>query len=102
MPSTGGRCCCIRFDRPPALVTADVAARARLSADAYGMTGEHRALVVPTALRFTHNVSLRMGAAAEADPVFRRWWDKGVRDRLRRTEAWLADEADRIETALRR
>jgi hypothetical protein len=30
--------------------------------------------------------------AAEADPVFRRFWQQGVKDRMPRAEAWLAHE----------
>jgi hypothetical protein len=56
--------------------------------------------VVPTALRFSRNVALRMRAAADADPVFRRWWDEGVKDRAPRTVSWLAEEAQRIGAAL--
>ena len=84
-------------DRPPL----DVARRVRLCADAYGLNAAQRAQVVPTAVRRARNVVLTMGAAAEADPVFRRWWDSGLRELLPRTRDWLIDEAPAIEAALR-
>jgi hypothetical protein len=88
-------------DRAPALAETDVAERARAFADAYGMTAAQRAQIVPVAVRRAHNTSLTMRAAAEADPVFRRWWDEGVKDRMPRTEIWLAAEAPHIDAALR-
>ena len=90
------------IDRAPALVEADVGQRARAFADAYGMTATQRAQIVPVALRRAHNTSLTMKAAAKTDPVFRRWWDEGVKDRLPRAEAWLATEAPGIDAALRK
>jgi hypothetical protein len=41
-----------------------------------------------------------MCAAAQADPVFKRWWDDGVRDRMPRAEQWIAKESERIRDAL--
>ncbi len=66
------------------------------------MTATQRAQIVPVALRRAHNTSLTMKAAAKTDPVFRRWWDEGVKDRLPRAEAWLATEAPGIDAALRK
>jgi Ser/Thr protein kinase RdoA (MazF antagonist) len=88
-------------DRAPSLVDADAAERVRTFADAYQMSAGQRARVVPTAIRRAANVTLTMRAAAEADPVFRRWWDDGLENRLRRAESWLAREADRIDLRLR-
>ena len=88
------------LDRAPALQGVDVAARVRVFADAYGMTPGQRALVVPAAMRRARNTELTMQAAAEADPVFRRWWDEGVKDRIPRAQAWLAQEGHRINAAL--
>ncbi|WP_222193840.1 phosphotransferase enzyme family protein [Modestobacter italicus] len=87
-------------DRAPSLVEADVPARVRAFADAYGMTAEQRAAVVPVANRMVANFLLTSRAAAEADPVFRRWWDDGLEDRLPRTVAWLAAESGRLAAAL--
>lgn len=88
-------------DRSPQLADADAAERVRVLVDAYGMTAEQRALVVPRALWRARRSFARMQAAAQADPVFRRWWDEGVRDRLPRAERWLTAEAPRIEARLR-
>jgi hypothetical protein len=88
-------------DRAPALLHADIPPRVRAFADAYGMTPEQRTQLVPLALRRAHDSPLVMRAAAEADPVFRRWWDAGLEPRLRRAEAWLRAEAPRLEAALR-
>ncbi len=89
------------LDRAPSLVTADVPARVRAFVDAYGFTPEQRAHVVPVAVRRAANSTLVMRAAADVDPVFRRWWDTVLVERLPRTEAWLAGEAPRIAAALR-
>jgi len=88
-------------DRAPALREVDVARRVRAFADAYGMTAEQRALVVPSARRRAHNVTLTMRAAAGADPVFRRWWDAGLEARLARADAWLRREAGTIDSRVR-
>jgi hypothetical protein len=51
-------------------------------------------------MRRVRNTGLTMQAAAEADPVFRRWWDEGVKDRIPRAQAWLAQEGQRISAVL--
>ena len=83
-------------DRAPSLVDADAAARVRLFADAYGMDAAERTEVVAVAVRRAANATLRMRAAAEVDPVFRRWWEEGVKDRMPRAERWIAANADRL------
>lgn len=88
------------LDRAPALVGADAAHRARVFADAYGMSREQRAQVLPVAARRTSNAHISIRAAAEVDPVFRRWWDEGVKDRMPRAEAWLKGEGAAVEAAL--
>ena len=87
-------------DRPPALRDADVPARVRILADAYGMTAEQRALVAPTAVQRAANSLPAMHAAAQADPVFAKWWDGGLEQKLLRAQDWLATEAPRINAAL--
>jgi hypothetical protein len=77
-----------------------VAERVRLFADAYGMPPGMRAQVVPLAVHRARNSTVTMRAAAVADPVFRRWWETGVKDRLPRAEQWLQAEADRITERL--
>jgi hypothetical protein len=72
----------------------------RMFADAYGMSPEQRALVVPTAVRRAANSLPAMRAAADADPVFRRWWVGGLEQKLLRAQEWWSTEADRIAAAL--
>jgi hypothetical protein len=88
-------------DRAPALVDAAVPERVRAFVDAYGMTSEQRSQVVATAIRRARNAPLVMRAAADAHPVFRRWWDAGLEPRLRRTEEWVTEQAPALEAALR-
>jgi Ser/Thr protein kinase RdoA (MazF antagonist) len=88
------------MDRAASLVDADVPARVRAFADAYGMTAEQRAQVSPVANRMVANVALTSRAAAEADPVFRRWWDDGLKDRLPRAVEWLASATGSLDAAL--
>jgi Ser/Thr protein kinase RdoA (MazF antagonist) len=88
------------LDRAPALVDADVPARVRAFADAYGMTAAQRAQLVPVANRMVANFALTSRAAAEVDPVFRRWWDEGVKDRMPRAVDWLAAESPALRAQL--
>jgi hypothetical protein len=46
------------------------------------------------------NFALTSRAAAEVDPVFRRWWDEGVNERMPRAVDWLASSSTAIEAAL--
>lgn len=87
-------------DRAPTLVEADVPSRVRAFADAYGMTVDQRARVVPLANRMVANFAITSQAAAEVDPVFRRWWDEGLCDKLPRAQAWLARHSAALEAAL--
>ena len=58
-------------------------------AGAYGMTGQQRHDLVPLAMRMARRYHLTARAAAEADPVFRRFWDEGAKDEIPRAQAWL-------------
>jgi hypothetical protein len=88
------------LDRPPSLAGADAGHRVRVFADAYGMSQQQRAQILRVAIRRAQNTHITMRAAAEVDPVFRRWWDEGVKDRMPRAEAWLEAEGAAIEAAL--
>ena len=88
------------FDRPPSLTSADAGHRVRVFADAYGMSAQQRAQVLPVAVLRASNTHITMRAAAEVDPVFKRWWDEGVNDRMPRAEAWFEVEGAAIEAAL--
>lgn len=87
-------------DRAASLVDADVPARVRAFADAYGMTADQRSQVIPVANRGIANSALTSRAAAQVDPVFRRWWDEGGKDRMPRAAEWLARQSGAIEAAL--
>jgi hypothetical protein len=71
-----------------------------LFADAYAMSPCQRSQVVDVAIRRQRNSALTMKAAAEADSVFRRWWDEGVKDKLPRAETWLMENAAALRRAL--
>nr|WP_225991541.1 phosphotransferase [Actinomadura montaniterrae] len=88
-------------DRIPALAQADIPHRAAIFADAYGMTVQQRRDLVPLARRMIHRFHLTSRAAAEADPVFRRLWNQGVKDRMPRAEAWITQEGTAIAARLR-
>ncbi|GAA4073306.1 hypothetical protein GCM10022214_32140 [Actinomadura miaoliensis] len=87
-------------DRPPALTDADIPHRIAVFADAYGMTPRQREDLMPLARRMLHRFHRTARAAAQADPVFRRFWDEGVKDRLPRAEAWLVQQAPAIAAAI--
>ncbi|RSN71993.1 phosphotransferase enzyme family protein [Actinomadura sp. WAC 06369] len=87
-------------DRPPGLTDADIPRRVAVFADAYGMSERQRRDLVPLAGRMVHRFHLTSRAAAEADPVFRRFWHRGVKDRMPRAEAWLAREGPAITARL--
>ena len=87
-------------DRAPALAGADIPHRVAVFADAYGMTGGQRQALMPLAERMVHRFHLVARAAAEVDPVFRRLWEEGVKDRLPRARAWLAHEGPAIAARL--
>jgi len=87
-------------DRPPSLANAEVPERVRAFVDAYGLDREQRGTLVEVALRRSRNATLTMAAAAQADPVFNRWWEEGVKDRMPRAETWLRANASLLHAAL--
>lgn len=87
-------------DRPPHLREVDVMSRVRLFADSYEMTAAQRAQIAPIAVRRARNSRRTTEHAATVDPVFRRWWDEGLRERVPRDEAWITDNARVIADAL--
>lgn len=87
-------------DRAPSLAGVDAAHRVRLFADAYGMTDKQREQVVPAAVARAKNAHISMRAAADVDPVFKRWWDEGAKHRMPRAEAWLGRESAALQRAL--
>jgi aminoglycoside phosphotransferase (APT) family kinase protein len=87
-------------DRAPAFVDLDVPGRVALFADVYGLDDRQRADLVPLATRMIQRMHVAMRIAAGADPVFARFWEEGVKDRLPRAEAWIAAEGPAIATRL--
>ncbi|GAA4567929.1 phosphotransferase enzyme family protein [Planotetraspora kaengkrachanensis] len=87
-------------DRAPSFVGLDIPHRVALFADAYGMTPTQRRVLVPAAAAMIHRFHVNMNAAAAIDPVFKRMWDEGVKDRLPRAEAWLRDQGPAIAARL--
>ncbi|MDN3354967.1 hypothetical protein [Actinomadura sp. DC4] len=64
------------------------------------MTGRQRRDLVPLATRMVHRFRLTTRAAADADPVFRRLWENGVKDRMPRAETWLRRHGPAIASRL--
>ena len=54
------------------------------------MDAAQRAEVVAVAVRRAANATLTMRAAAEVDPLFRRWWEGCVNDRMPRAERFVS------------
>jgi aminoglycoside phosphotransferase (APT) family kinase protein len=88
------------LDRAPALADADIPRRVAIFADAYGMNPQLRQELVPFADQMIHLFHRSFRAAAETDPVFRRMWDEGVKDRLPRAEAWIGQAGPGIAARL--
>jgi hypothetical protein len=87
-------------DRAPAFKDLDIPSRVALFADAYGFHGDQRQEFVPLVARMLHRMHVGMRSAAGADPVFARFWEEGVKDRLPRAEAWIACEGPAIAARL--
>lgn len=87
-------------DRAQAFTHLDIPRRAAVFADAYQMTDQQRRDLTPLLIRMARRYHLSARAAADADPVFRRFWDQGDKDRLPRAEAWLRQAAPAIAERL--
>jgi Ser/Thr protein kinase RdoA (MazF antagonist) len=88
-------------DREAALRDVDPASRGRILVDAYGLDLTDRALLPALALnsaqRAWHTMrwrSERLGGG------WRRMWDTGVEERIRRREGWLRERQDELGSAL--
>ena len=64
------------------------------------MTPDQRRQVIPVAARRARNAHRTIHHAATIDPLFRRWWDEGLRDRVRRDVAWVTENTDALTAAL--
>jgi Phosphotransferase enzyme family len=94
-------------DRPPGLADADIPHRVAVFADAYGMTAQQRAGLMPVAAGMVRRYHEDSRASAELDPVWRRAWEGGgglagtpAKVYLPRAEAWVREMAPVITARL--
>jgi hypothetical protein len=88
-------------DRDPLLQDVDVPRRARILADAYGLSGPDRERVIEVAAIRTRRSWYLMKRRAEVDGGgWRRMWQEGVGDEIRRRELWLDKHAATVTAAL--
>jgi len=88
-------------DVDPPLRGLNVPRRCRMLADAYGMSGADRARVLEFAITGTRRAWHLMKLRAEREGGgWRRMWDEGVGDVIKRREAWLDENAVTLEAAL--
>ncbi len=90
-------------DRPPALADADVPHRVAVFADAYGMTAQQRAGLMPLAVDMVRRYHEDSHASAELNPVWRKAWEErgglgGTPGKvyLPRAEEWVREKAPAI------
>ena len=90
-------------DRQPVLRDVDAARRAGLLVDAYGLADDDRAQLV-TAARDVAGRSwhLMRDRAERLGGGWRRMWDEGAGDRIRRRQAWLGEHAAALHAAVTR
>lgn len=89
-------------DRAPAFKDLDIPGRVALFAASYGLERDQCRDLVVYAARLIQRMHARMRVAASVDPVFARFWEEGVKDRMPRAEAWIASEGPAIAARLGR
>ena len=88
-------------DVDPLLRDVDVPRRARILADAYGLSGTDRERIIEVAaLRNRRAWHLMKQRAETQGGGWQRMWDEGVGDVIKRREAWLDRHAARLTAAL--
>jgi len=88
-------------DVDPLLRHVDVPARARILADAYGLSGTDRERIIEVAvLRTRRSWHLMKRRAETHGGGWQRMWDEGVGDVIKRREAWLDRHASTLAAAL--
>jgi hypothetical protein len=88
-------------DADPLLQGVDVPRRARILADAYGLSGADRERVIEVALvRSRRSWHLMKDRAETEGGGWQRMWDEGVGDVINRREAWLERHAAALTAAL--
>lgn len=93
---------CDPLDRAEGFVDLDAADRVAVFADAYGMTAGQRAALVPHMTEMIKAYHANSRRAASVDPVARRWWDEGLKDKMPRAEAWILREGPAIASRISR
>ena len=88
-------------DVDPLLQHVDVARRARILGDAYGLSGTDRERIVEVAMLRTRRAWYLMKHRAETlGGGWQRMWDEGVGDVIKRREAWLDRHGPMLTAAL--
>jgi aminoglycoside phosphotransferase (APT) family kinase protein len=88
-------------DVDPLLREADAPRRARILADAYGLSGTDRERIIEVGLMRTRRGWYLMKHRAETrGGGWQRMWDEGVGDVIKRREAWLDRHATTLTAAL--
>lgn len=88
-------------DRPPVVRDADVLARAALLVDEYGLEPADRLQVARLQLnQAERSWHLMRWRAEHLGGGWRRMWDEGVGDVIRRRQAWLEEHADCLTAAI--
>ncbi|HKD88832.1 MAG TPA: phosphotransferase, partial [Streptosporangiaceae bacterium] len=88
------------LDRTPTLAEADIPRRVAIFADSYGMTADQRRRLVPVADQMIQRFHISTREKADTEPVFRRMWDAGAKDRLPRAEQWIKQAGPSIAARL--
>ncbi|GAC1372441.1 MAG: hypothetical protein NVSMB32_16230 [Actinomycetota bacterium] len=89
------------MDRAPGFVDLDIPGRVAIFASAYGLGADERQGLVPLLRRRARWSHQWAKSAAEADPLFRQFWEQGSKDRMPRAEAWIEREGPAIVRRLR-
>jgi aminoglycoside phosphotransferase (APT) family kinase protein len=88
-------------DADPPLREVDVPRRARILADAYGLSGADRERIIEVGILRTRRGWYLMKHRAETlGGGWQRMWDEGVGDVIKRREAWLDQHAATLTAAL--
>jgi len=88
-------------DRDPVFADVDPGERGRLLVDAYGVSDQERDWVVPVAISAAQQSWHAMKHRAEDQGGnWRRMWDEGLGEQIRRREHWLVAEQETLRQAI--
>jgi hypothetical protein len=88
-------------DRPEALADVNACARAAMLVDAYDLDASSRSMLVPLARNTAERTWYSMRLRAERDGGgWRRMWDAGVGDAIRRRQEWLRENEEALAKAV--